>query len=446
MTEASCIPGRLLRFEDAHHAACDGLVRRAADLDEALATYRATCDDAYRAGTLDAVATIDEWRGSYRAFATWVGEVGRGFLAADAVDAYMYGTDVDPEAVSVRGEGEVAENFIDRFAGDPYLGVPAGNVGAATELAAEDQDDPPPWLEMLENGSLLIDGSSAVLEGVAKTLLGLPDAVEITLRVEGSTVAVLSSGRVVGTFGRAELTARLIVPKGSTAGLSATSRWLGRAANTAAFVLSATDQFLGDAGLPLDERIGRTTTRGLGVLGGTVLGAKLFGGGAAAGCAATVVGAPFAPLCGAGGAIIGGILGAIGGDWLVDQLPWMDEPDPPLPLEYDLDAVADVIADGEIDDSGEASIAAVDLAARDAALGRAGDDPAAIVDLEAVMPDEADLRAILDPEGQGPPTGTTTTTTTTPPPTPSAPPPTTTPATTPTGTTTPTTTPVPGGD
>lgn len=456
MTQASCRPGRLTRFEEAHHAACDGLVRRAGALDDALATYRATCAGEYRAGTVDAVAAIDDWRGSYRAFSTWVGDVGRAFLTADAIDAYV-GTGGVPgdDGLSVHTEAEVLEHVHERWEDDPYLGVVDPSTGLVAidaapwvaDLVADDQSQPPPWVEAVDSGAFATEVLGVMAGGAATLLAGIPRGVDVVVRYEGATLVVLRDGTVIARVTQAEAAARILVPR-NTAGLEVASRWLGRASTAASFLAAGAGQWFGDEGLPTDERIYRAVVRGGGVaLGGWLGGA---GGGFLGGAAAGTVCGPGAPVCssvlGVGGAIVGGVAGALGADWLVDRLPGMGN-DEPLPLEYDLDAVTDLVGDGGPAEGTAPGIAVVDLAASEAVSASAEPGSWDEYFLQQVLPEADDLLAVIDPPPEAPPTGTTTTTTTTttmPPPAPlPAPPPPAGPPTTdpqvPTGTT------IPGG-
>lgn len=448
MAEASCRPGRLTRFEEAHHAACDGLVRRAGALDEALATYRATCEGAYRAGTVDAVAAVDDWRGSYRAFSTWVGDVGRAFLTADAIDAYV-GTGGSPgdDGVSLHTEAEVLDHLDERWDDDPYLGVVDPTTGAlaadaapwVVAMVAGDQGDPPPWVDAVDQGSYATLVLGTMADGGAILAARIPRGIDVVVRVEGTMLVVLQDGVVIARVTQVEAAARILVPR-STAGLEATSRWLGRASNAATFLAAGAGQWFGDEGLPTEERILRSVTRG----GGVALGGWL--GGLGAGAVAGTVCGPGAPVCSGVLGVGGAILGALGADWLVDALPWMDDPEP-LPLDHDADAVTDLVADGGSPGQTEVSLAVVDLAASEAASASAAPGSWDEYFLQQVLPDSDTLLDVISPAPDAPPTGTTTTTTTTttmppPSPLPSSPPssgPPTTGPQVPTGTT------VPGG-
>lgn len=406
---ASCIPDRLIRFNETLQAAADGLVRRVNDLDEALSTYVASCDPAYVVDCRDAADSVSEWRGDYRAFGTWTADVGRAFEAADEKGGY------------------VVDHLPAMWADDPFLGVPPPTD--ADDPIAGDQDGPPAWLDTLKETGDLAGISAELIKGYAGVLAGLPDSVTVTVRITNGTVEILSDGAVVARYTQLELTARLVTPRAGP-GLTATGRWLGRAGNILGFVTSFAEQYTGDEGLPADERLLRAATKGLGV-----------GGFAMAGATAGLACGPGAPVCSTVLAIGGGILGGIFGDKITDLLPWMDEPEPG---EHDLGAIEDVIADpGDGDGPGDATLAGVDLLASDVVRADTADDPELRTEIESILPDEQDLLDTIDPP-EPTPTGTTTTTT---PPTPtttapSAPPspepgPSPTPSPTPTGTTTP---------
>lgn len=396
--DASCIPERLIRFNDTVQAAADGLYRRVGPLDDALVAYVAACDARYVVDCLDATEAVSAWRGDFRAFGTWTADVGRAFQAAD------------------ENGGAVADYLPDMWADDPFLGVPAPVPGVDDPISG-DQDGPPQWLETLKEGGDLAGISSELIKGYAGVLAGLPDSVTVTVRVVNGSVEILSDGAVVARYTELEVTARLITPRAGT-GLTAAGKWLGRAGNVLGFVTGFAEQYLGDEGLPADERLLRATTKAVGV-----------GGGAMAGATAGLACGPGAPLCSTVLAIGGGIVGALAGDALTDLLPWMDEPEPG---EYDLEAIEEAIADpGEGDGPGEQALAAVDLLASDVALAETEDEPALQAALGPILPPREDLLDILEPEpepqpgptptppepGPAPPTGTTTTTS--PPPTPS---------------------------
>ncbi|CAN5622250.1 hypothetical protein BH20ACT2_BH20ACT2_08150 [soil metagenome] len=403
--EASCIPDRLVRFNETVQAAADGLVRRVNDLDDALSTYVASCDAEYVVDCRDAAESVSEWRGNYRAFGTWTADVGRAFEAAD------------------EHGGTVVDHLPAMWADDPFLGVPAP-TGAEDPIAG-DQDGPPAWLETLKETGDLAGISAELIKGYAGVLAGLPDSVTVTVRITNGTVEILSDGAVVARYTQLEVTARLVTPRAGP-GLTATGRWLSRAGNILGFVPGFAEQYAGDSGMPTDERLLRAATKGLGV-----------GGGAMAGATAGLACGPGAPVCSTVLAIGGGILGGILGDKLTDLLPWMDEPEPG---EHDLGAIEDVIADpGDGDGPGAAPLASVDLLASEVVRSDTADDPELNAEIESILPAEQDLVDIIDPPqpqpSSSPPTGTTTTTTPTAPASPQ-PGPSPSPSTTPSATTT----------
>ncbi len=418
MTEdASCIPDRLVRFNDTAQAMADGLYRRVGPLTDALSAYVAACDPQYVVDCRDSTAAVSEWRGDFRAFGTWTADVGRAFEAADENGGYV--TDYLPEM----------------WADDPFLGVPEAAPGEEDPIGG-DQDGPPQWLETLQEGGDLAGISSELIKGYAELLTALPESVTVTVRVVNGSVEVLSDGAVVARYTEMELTARLITPTAGP-GLTAAGKWLGRAGNILGFVTGFAEQYVGDEGLPPGERLLRATTKGIGVGGGAMAGAA---GGATLGLGC----GPVAPVCSPVLAIGGGIAGAILGDELTDLLPWMDEPEPG---EYDLEAVEDAIADpGDGDGPGDEVLASVDLLASDVALAETDDDPALQAALEQILPPRDELMDIIEPPQpqptSAPPTGTTTPIPDAVPaePQPGPPPPTPTPTPT-TPTATPTTTP-----
>lgn len=414
MTQASARPGRLLRFQEAHAAACDGLYRRCGTLDDALARYRATCEVAYRAPTHGAVDALDSWRGSYRSLTTWVGDVGRAFLAAEAVDVYVGGGGSgDIEAIVRQGEDDILTHLHEQWDDDPYRGVVdpvTGEIAAdaapwVADLVADDQSAPPAWVGAVADGSFYATIVDEMLGATAASLAGLPRAVDVTVVFERGEIVVYRNGAVAARLTRVEVSARVLVPDVSSR-LGAIRTWVGRAGYALTFVAAGAGQWYDDEGLPTDERMARALTRGGGALGGAIV------GGLVAGAAVGTVCGPGAPVCstvlGIGGAILGGVIG----EWGAGFLPWMDDDDSePLPLEYDVEAIEDLIESGGPGELHDASIAAVDLAGREAAAASVVPGTVEEHYLDQVLPSRESLLAIADPPPPPPPDETTTGTT-----------------------------------
>lgn len=100
---------------------------------------------------------------------------------------------------------------------------------------------------------------------------------------------------------------------------STAGKWVGRTGNVLAFGAAAYDEWNNSAGLPTDERIGGSVTKGATTAAGGFLGAKAGGTlGAAIGTAifpgaGTVVGAVI-------GGLVGGFIGSQAGAWVGDKL------------------------------------------------------------------------------------------------------------------------------
>lgn len=409
---SSCRPGRLVRYNDTIAAVCDGLVRRAGALDDALADYRASCSPEYRATTYATDDTLRDYTSGLRELGAWTREVGRGFLVADAVEAYMdplSGT-FDPEGIRTRTDAEILAELDEDFP-DPYLGVPEGMAEALAEDldVPYDQDEPPAWIDYMEDGGNAAEVASRLMEGSARVLAGLPPELRITFRYTSEAVELWSDGVLVHRYTDLELQARLRLPTASSSRILAASKWVGRVGSLAQFATGTYGQWSADADLDTGPRIGRAVTRG-----GIPLVTGLVGG-AAAGLAC----GPGAPVCSTVLGIAGALGGAFLGDRFVDVLPWMDEPEEPLPGENDLDAIEDGIASNDLD---PVLAANVDLMASDIALEATADDPVFQAEVRGLLPDRGLLEDTINPPEPLPmpevPTGTTSTTTLPPEPSP----------------------------
>src|SRR3546814_7509724 len=124
MTEgtSSCRPARLVRFRDTTGAMGDGLTTRFNALDEALATYRATCEAQYRLiPTAETTDLLHEWRSALVELGEWTGEVGASFIRTQVVDAY---TDdelwvPDLEGPITMDDDDVVDGMDDKYHDDP---------------------------------------------------------------------------------------------------------------------------------------------------------------------------------------------------------------------------------------------------------------------------------------------------------------------------------------
>lgn len=419
MTEdvSSARPARLVRFGDTTGAMDDGLQARFGALDEALAAYRGTCETQYRfIPTTETTDVLRAWGGGVADLGRWVKEVGQAFITSQVVDAYVDGFgDVDMEAVATLDDADVVAH-LDEYGDDPFLGVPAG--GWAIEDRDVQPDDPDAFGGFLDGLGLGSTISDEMLKGFNDLLANTPRSVTITVTLTETHMLFLSDGRVLARVTRAEATARLLLPSQVPSDLARASRWLGRVGGALDFATGAYTQWQDDAGLPASERLLRAGTSGAGAgLGGVGGG---FLGGAAGGAAAGLVCGPGAPVCssvlGIGGGILGAIAGSGLGGWAVGFLPWMDEPEEPLPGEYDLEVLHDELAqsDGTLSEHSAPLDAAVSLVASDLALAETADQPDVQPHLEPLLPDRDELLRIIegvDEPESGPPTGTTTTTT-----------------------------------
>jgi cell division septation protein DedD len=400
--ESSCRPARLERFDETIGAICDGLVIRAGLLDDALATYRATCDVELRAPTVGTGGMVRGLASGLRDMGNWTGAVGAAFRAAAEAADVPWG--IDAEDTMTLDDRSIVGHLAQWD--DPYRGVAEGAAAQlARDLGADyDPDEPPAWVDILGQGGNVADVLSPLLEGAAAAMADARPGVTITMVAESASLVVLADGSAIARFSRAELTARLMLPSANAARLSSAALWVGRAGNALAFVAGAGAQWYADAGLPTPERLGRAVVRG----GGIALGGA--GGGVLAGLAC----GPGAPVC----STVLGITFAFGGAWLgdkfVDALPFMDSPEPG---EHDLGDLTATIAsegDAEVD----LQIAArADLAASDLALLATADDPALNERVTSIIPDEDLLWRMIEFDDESPPSwvanGTTTSTTTT---------------------------------
>lgn len=404
--ESSCRPARLERFEETVHALCDGLVTRAGLLDDALATYQASCDSEYRAPTAGTGEIVRAVAAGLRDAGEWTGGVAAAFRKA-MEDAGIDGWGDALERPMTLADSAVLAELDDWD--DPFRGVPEG---MAAQLAADlgvdyDPDGPPAWVDVLGNGGTVADVVGPLLKGTEMGIARLPSSVTVTLQVEAGTVAVFADGSVVARLSQAELRAQVMLPGASAPRLATASNWVGRVGFALAFAASAGQQWHLDAGWPSHERVARATTRGLGVATGAAGGgAAGFAVGGACGPAAFVC----SPVLGIAGAVAGGILG----DSVVEAFPYMDGPDPG---EHDLDAMADAIA-AETGDMDARLQAQADLGASDLAVLATADQASVNERVIGILPDDDVLeRIIAFDDGSAPPwvsTGTTTTTTTTP--------------------------------
>ena len=430
---SSCRPERLRRHRDTTAAMADGLDTRAGHLDTALATYRARCDWDYRVPTLDTDQVVRDWARAVRDLGQWTGAVGDAFIRADvlarftgsgpdipssldelAVRGQVYATSGDTDAVWTMPTGLVADHLDGGFEDDPFLGVPEGGftVDDVGGDASPDADSTEALLELLGDlgmtASLADNASAQLIQRLSEQAV----VTTITVRVTSTHVLLLDDGRLIQRMTRTEATARLVAPRGVPGGLTRFARWSKGLGGTINFATGAISQWQQDAGLPIEERLVRAGTKGIGVLGGALA------GGAAGGTAGALCG-PGAPVCstvlGFAGGLLGGIGGAIGGGWLVDLLPWMDPPPDPTIGEYDLGSLEDEIAQSDGRVSGD--LAHVDamttIIASDLASAETASDPDVHAQLDGILPDRDDLlvdAGLADPAPSAPPTGTTTTT------------------------------------
>lgn len=426
---SSARPARLVRFGETTDAMDEGLRRRFGALDEALAAYRATCDAAYRfVPTTDTAEVLRTWSSQLEELGRWTAEVGRGFIASQAIELYKRGFGTfDPEDVLTLPDESIIPYLADEYQDDPFLGVPAG--GWQVDEPEIDLENPDALAQLLEDLGLVVGVSDATLKGFNDLLASTPRSVTVRVRITETHVLFLADGRVLARVTRAEATARLLFPGRVPSELVTTSRWLGRVAPALDFAGGAYEQWQNDAGLDLGDRLLRAGTRG----GATALGGLGGGwaGGMAGGAAAGLVCGPGAPVCSTvlavGGGIVGGLLGGTLGNKLSGLLPWMDDPPEPKPGEHDLDAIRDELAqaDAQLSEGASQLDAASRLVARDLALAETADRPDLQAALEPLLPDRDELWR----EVQGLPhpdevtTTGTTTTTTVPSPTPGPPPP-----------------------
>lgn len=391
---SSCRPIRLTRFESTADAVADGLARRAGALDDALAAYRQTCAHQYRIDTVGTPELIRDFGSGVRDFGRWTGDVGRGFLGVNARELYMgTGGTRDVDSVMTQPDDVITSGLDDWD--DPFRGVAEG---AAARLADDlgvdpDQDGPPAWIQHLDAGGTAADIVDHLLEGTAMALAGLPDSVTVRVTIEQGRVVVYGDGRVVARYSVAEFEARIRLPGGSAPRIASTAQWFGRVSTALGGLATASEQWHADAHLSTGEQILRTSTRTIGVVGTSALGAK--GGFALGGFCG-----PGAFICSPVGGILGGIGGAIFGDALVGLLPWMD--DRSLgPAERNWDNLEDVIA-GASGDVDPALAATTDLMASDLAAAATADDPILAPRVEHLLPSREGLEHVLETGNQVP--------------------------------------------
>lgn len=405
--ESSCRPARLERFEQTVHALCDGLVTRAGLLDDALATYQASCDSEYRAPTAGTGEVVRAVAAGLRDAGEWTGSVAAAFRKA-MEDAGVGGWDVLLERPMTLADSAILAELDDWD--DPFRGVPEG---MAAQLAADlgvdyDPDGPPAWVDVLSDGGTVADVVGPLLKGTELGLARLPSSVTVTLQIEAGTVAVFADGAVVARLSQAELRAQVMLPGASAPRLAAASKWVGRVGFALAFAASAGQQWHLDAGRPTHERVVRAAARGTSVATGAVVGAY---GGVQLGTACGPLTPVCSPVLGIGGALTGGIVG----DRVLNIVPFMD---PPRPGEHDLGTITDGIAAEESSLTPRLE-AQADLQASDLAVLATADDPVLNHRVISILPDDDELeRIVAFDDASAPPwvsTGTTTTTTTAPP-------------------------------
>lgn len=411
---SSARPARLVRHADTAAAIDEGLRTRFAVLDEALAAYRATCEQQYRmsptAGTTDVLRL---WSGGIADLGRWTRDVGNAFIATQVLEIYMtgYGS-FDPEdAVTLPDDSVVGH--MDEFQDDPFLGVPPG--GWAVDGPEVSAEDPQALADFLGDLGLASTISDATLGHLLEALESTPRAVPITIRLTETSVLFLADGRVIHEIIRTEAPAYLLLPGQVPDDLARAGRWLGRVNAALDFAGGAYEQWQEDAGISVGDRVLRATTRGGGVALGSGAGGWL--GGLAGGATAGLVCGPGAPVCsgvlGIGGAILGAIGGGIVGDWLTGFLPWMDDHEPPKPGEYDLDELRDQLGqeEGGLSEHFWQLDAATSLIAHDLAMAETSDQPDVQAHLEDLLPDRDELVLLaqgLPLPDEITPTGTTT--------------------------------------
>lgn len=385
MTHArsSCHPARLDRFGQTVDAVCDGLAHRAGKLDDALAAYRSSCEQGYRAPTVDTAAVVRGLISSLRSIGRWTGDVGHGFAQA-ALDRKRLHWPPDFEDVYTMADGMVL-GYLSGWS-DPYLGVRPGTAARLAHDLGEhyDQDDPPAWITVLARGGTVTDALTPLLTTTGASMAGIHRGATVTVRVQAGKVAVFGDGSYVASVTEAEMSARFLIPTARASELVTASRWVGRAGAAATFLSAGSNQWFADAGRPLDDRVGRATTRGGAVAAGSAAGAWAGGAiGGLCGPAAVVC----SPVLGAGG----GLLGAGFGNAAADRLPWMDEQQPG---EHDL-AVVRVAIGGDQSDIEPALEARADRKASQLAREATADDPVRHARVDALVPDDDALaRAI----------------------------------------------------
>ncbi|HKE74654.1 MAG TPA: hypothetical protein VKB57_13620 [Acidimicrobiales bacterium] len=384
---SSCHPARLRRFGETVDALCDGLARRAGLLDDALAAYRARCEVDYRVPTVDTGTMVRALASELRDTGRWTAAVGDAFAQSALVNEYMAPgtTGTDLEAILTVRDGQLV-GYMTAW-DDPYRGVAEG---AAAQLAAildvhYDQDEPPAWLAHLSHGGSAADGLSALLKKAAPLMANLPSSVTVRVSLEADEVAVLADGGVATRVTRADVAARILLPRAEPERLVTASRWISRAGVVATGAAAAAEQWFKDDGRAVPERAVRAAGRGGGVAVGAWGGAEL--GGAAGGLCG-----PGAVVCSPVLAVAGGIAGAAVGDKAMDRVLAGGGP---KPAARDLGELrADIAAaDGTAAPALEARADGVasDLA-RKATAGR----PIVASRVESLVPDHDALERVIE--------------------------------------------------
>lgn len=132
---------------------CDGLAVRAGLLEDALSTYRASCDADFRAPTIDTVEVVRAAVAGLRDIGEWTGAVGGAFRTAVEGTGLSSWFSLDGEMTLADA---VIEDGLDEWS-DPYRGVPEGMAAQlAEDLGLDyDPDGPPAWVDLLASGATL---------------------------------------------------------------------------------------------------------------------------------------------------------------------------------------------------------------------------------------------------------------------------------------------------
>ena len=171
MSTVSARPGRLTRFESVATTMADSMQTRVRSLETAIVSYEGGCDHRFRVDVGDLPPAL---RASLEALAElgrWTGDVGRGFLAADVVDAYVHGGSVaDEDGITTIDEDAVVGHVRDDGWDDPFLGAPAVGFPAGT---GDPEEEPPSWLELAQEGGDAL-GYAEALVAIANNIDELP--------------------------------------------------------------------------------------------------------------------------------------------------------------------------------------------------------------------------------------------------------------------------------